>query len=332
MPAARSQLAAVRRPVAKRMPHSKIGNRQRHRPCSPAANHFIHSDHSCGHSQVAILGSPVHERAFNNAIVTEEPFFVSTNSYQPIERFSESADETDAQCLRSAAIRRSGRIGRSDGRRDRRFAGRHHHRLRAGRRHKEIIPCLEVADARAAAEQFPAEGVLLGGEREGLPIEGFQLGNSPEKYTPERVGGKTVIFTTTNGTRAMNHARQADEIIIAAFVNAGGGPPAVRPRAGRYPCAGTDGRIGQDDVLLAGLLVERLEREGGMVDQQNTQAITAREFWLNSFALPQALGAEPLEADRLAGELHKSLGGQNLTAWVWTRTSGPPPRSTASTS
>ena len=79
-------------------------------------------------------------------------------------------------------------------------------------------------------------------------------------------------------------------------------------------CAGTDGKIGQDDVLLAGLLVERLQREGGMVYQQNAQAITAREFWLNSFALPQALGAEPLEPDRLAGELRKSLGGQNLTA------------------
>jgi hypothetical protein len=74
------------------MPKSKIGSRQRHRPCKPAANHFTHSDHSCGHSQVAILGSPVHERAKSNAIVTEEPFFVSTDSYQPIERFSERAD------------------------------------------------------------------------------------------------------------------------------------------------------------------------------------------------------------------------------------------------
>jgi hypothetical protein len=74
------------------MPRSKTGSRHRHRPCKPAANQFIHSDHSRGHFQVAILGSPVHERAFNNAIVTEEPFFVSTDFFQPIERFSESAD------------------------------------------------------------------------------------------------------------------------------------------------------------------------------------------------------------------------------------------------
>jgi 2-phosphosulfolactate phosphatase len=180
---------------------------------------------------------------------------------------------------------------------------------------KEVIPCLEVADALAAAERFPAEQVVLGGEREGLPIEGFQLGNSPEEYTRESVGGKTLIFTTTNGTRAMNHARQADEVFVAAFVNA---RAVVRRLFDRERvhilCAGTDGKISQDDVLLAGLLVERLQREGGMVYQQNAQAITAREFWLNSFALPQALGAEPLEPDRLAGELRKSLGGQNLTA------------------
>lgn len=180
---------------------------------------------------------------------------------------------------------------------------------------KEIIPCLEVPDALARAKRFPAGEVVLGGEREGLPIEGFQLGNSPEEYTPERVAGKTVIFTTTNGTRAMNHARQADEVLIAAFVNAS----AVVRRLFECEhvhilCSGADGKIDQGDVLLAGLLVERLQREGGMVYRQNAQAITARESWLSSFALPQALGAEPLAADRLAAELRQSLGGQNLVA------------------
>jgi 2-phosphosulfolactate phosphatase len=179
----------------------------------------------------------------------------------------------------------------------------------------EVIPCLEVADALALAEQFAADKILLGGEREGLPIEGFQLGNSPEEYTADRVGGKTVIFTTTNGTRAMNHARLADEVLIAAFVNASAVVRRLFDREHVHIlCAGTDGKIGQDDVLLAGMLVERLQREGGMVYRQNGQAITARESWLNSFALPQSLGAEPLDPDRLAAELRKSPGGRNLTA------------------
>ena len=155
--------------------------------------------------------------------------------------------------------------------------------------------------------------VLLGGEREGSPIEGFDLGNSPEEYTPERVEGKTIIFTTTNGTQAINHARAADEVVLAAFVNA---DAIIRRLVDRQHihilCAGTDGKMGDDDVLLAGMLVERLEREGGMVYQQNAQAMTARETWLHSFSLPQALGAEVLDPDLLASELRKSLGAQNL--------------------
>jgi 2-phosphosulfolactate phosphatase len=178
---------------------------------------------------------------------------------------------------------------------------------------KQFIPCLTIADALAAAGQFSRDEVLLGGEREGSPIEGFDLGNSPDEFTPERVEGKTIVFTTTNGTRAINHARMADEVVLAAFVNAAA---IVRRLVDRQHvhilCAGTDGKMGDDDVLLAGMLVERLQREGGMVYQQNAQAMTARETWLHSFSLPQALGAEVLDPDLLASKLRKSLGGQNL--------------------
>jgi 2-phosphosulfolactate phosphatase len=180
---------------------------------------------------------------------------------------------------------------------------------------KEIIPCLAISDALALAKQFPPDRVLLGGERDGAAIEGFDLGNSPDQYTPERVEGKTLIFTTSNGTHAINHAKTADEVLLAAFVNA---DAVVRRLHDRHQvhilCAGTDGKISEDDVLLAGMLVERLQREGGLVYQQNGQAITAREMWLHAFALPQALGAELLDPDRLAAALRKSLGAKNLLA------------------
>ncbi len=179
----------------------------------------------------------------------------------------------------------------------------------------EIIPCLEVSDALTLAEQFSADEIVLGGEREGVAIDGFQLGNSPEEYSPDRVGGKTVLLTTTNGTRAMVHARRADEVLVAAFVDASAVVAKLLDREKiSILCAGTDGRISEDDVLLAGMLVDQIHRRGGMVYQQNAQAITAREFWLNSFALPQALGVEPLHADRLADELRKSFGARNLIA------------------
>ncbi len=187
------------------------------------------------------------------------------------------------------------------------------HALAAGA--KEIIPCLEVAEAHALAQRFRVGEVLLGGERQGVAIDGFDLGNSPEEYTPDRVGGKTVILTTTNGTRAISRALKADEVFIAAFVNASAVLQRLFDRQSVHIlCAGTDGQISEDDVLLAGMLVERLQRQGGMIYQQNAQAITARELWLNSFVLPQTLGAEPLDPDRLAAALRKSLGGENLMA------------------
>ncbi len=187
------------------------------------------------------------------------------------------------------------------------------HALEAGAR--EVIPCLEVDDARSVAKELPDDDVILCGERKGLPIDGFHLGNSPGEYNSTRVGGKVVVFTTTNGTRAINHARQAQRVLIGAFVNA----TAVFEELVEYQqihllCAGANGLMSQDDILLGGMLVERVQRRGGLLYEQNAQAITARETWLNSFALPRALGAEPLEPQRLAKELRKSPGGKNLVA------------------
>jgi 2-phosphosulfolactate phosphatase len=178
---------------------------------------------------------------------------------------------------------------------------------------KAVIPCLAISDALALAKQFPPGEVVLAGERDAVAIDGFDLGNSPDEFTPDRVDGKTVVFTTTNGTQAIAHARSADEVLLAAFANA---DAVVRHLVDRHNihilCAGTDGRISEDDVLLAGMLVERIQREGGIVYRQNGQAITARETWLHAFALPQALGAEVLHPDRVAGELRRSLGAKNL--------------------
>ena len=113
----------------------------------------------------------------------------------------------------------------------------------------------------------------------------------------------------------MAHAREADEVLIGAFVNASS---VVRRLVDREHvhiiCSGTDGKISDDDVLLAGMIVERLQRQAAMAYQQNGQAMTAREQWLKAFALPQALGAEPLEPERLAEQLRKSLGARNLIA------------------
>jgi len=187
------------------------------------------------------------------------------------------------------------------------------HGLEAGAR--EIVPCSEVEEARRLAGEFSDGDVLLGGERGGLPIEGFHLGNSPGQYEPLAVRGKSIIFTTTNGTRAIAHAHLARQVLIGAFVNASA---VVRELLHadciHLLCAGTNGQFGEDDLLLAGMLVDRLTRSAGLVYQHNTQAVTAREFWLHRFALPHSLGAEPLAPERLAAVLQTSLGGRKLVS------------------
>src|SRR5438067_13583166 len=66
------------------------------------------------------------------------------------------------------------------------------HALAAGAR--EVVPCLEIDEARGVAGRL-GKAAVLGGERGGVAIAGFDLGNSPAEYTRERVGGKTVVFT-----------------------------------------------------------------------------------------------------------------------------------------
>ncbi len=187
------------------------------------------------------------------------------------------------------------------------------HALAAGAR--EVIPCAEVEEARKIAAQIPADQVVLGGERGGLAVKGFDLGNSPQDYTVDRLRGKTLVITTTNGTRAMAHAQTASRIFLGAFVNVSAlceqlqGHPAIH-----VLCAGTDGQSSEDDILMAGMLVDRLQRREGLGYMLNAQALTAQEMWLHEFALPLALGAETLEAERLAEALRDTPGGRNLAA------------------
>jgi 2-phosphosulfolactate phosphatase len=82
-----------------------------------------------------------------------------------------------------------------------------------------VYPCLEVEEARRLADSLPAGKVLLAGERQGKPLEGFDLGNSPGQFTPQTCRDLAVVLTTTNGTRALIRAAGAARVLVAAFVN-----------------------------------------------------------------------------------------------------------------
>src|SRR5213079_3146728 len=80
-----------------------------------------------------------------------------------------------------------------------------------------ITPVADPAEARRLAAAEGPDGALAAGERRGAPVPGFDLGNSPVAL--ERVRGRAVYFTTSNGTRALLAARQARAVGVAAFVN-----------------------------------------------------------------------------------------------------------------
>jgi len=178
-----------------------------------------------------------------------------------------------------------------------------------------VSPCQEVEEARTVAANFGPQRAILGGERNGQRIAGFDLGNSPSEYTPERLAGRSLVFTTTNGTRAMDRCRLARRVLIGAFVNATAvyGQLAGEKQV-HLVCSGSRGQVSRDDLLMAGLLVERLQRQGGLDYQLNAEAITAQEEWVTSFSLPCVLGADPLTAEMLAHQLRQSAAGRNLMA------------------
>jgi 2-phosphosulfolactate phosphatase len=189
------------------------------------------------------------------------------------------------------------------------------HALAAGA--KEVIPCQEIDEARAKHATFPAGSALLGGERKGTPIPGFNLGNSPEEYTPTSAGGKTLVFTTTNGTRAMQRCCQAKRVLIGALVNARSVAQALSTEESIHiVCAGTDGQITSEDVLAAGIIFSQWQHITGCLDRAawNDEAQLALSLATEILG-PHASTTEtptPAETDRIARELLASRGGLNL--------------------
>ncbi|MDT0632508.1 2-phosphosulfolactate phosphatase [Rubrivirga litoralis] len=139
---------------------------------------------------------------------------------------------------------------------------------------RAVIPVADKGEAGRLAASLDADVSLLGGERGGERIPGYQAGNSPLEYTPEAVAGRTVVLTTTNGTAAMARARSAADLAVGAFTNADAAAAFLRRAldAGRPAavlCAGSEGRVSLEDTLCAGLLVTRVvgaEAAAGLSD------------------------------------------------------------------
>src|SRR4030043_2107998 len=165
----------------------------------------------------------------------------------------------------------------------------------------EIIPVETVEKAFQLAKTFPPNTTLLGGERESRKIEGVDLGNSPREYQGEKVRGKRLILTTTNGTRAFHSVSSALEILAGSFLNINA--TAQRCLEGErdllfFP-SGDEGNFSLEDTVWGGMLIDRMIKKGGKPVVLNDASYSAHILY------------QKFEAD-IVESFHLSQHGRNL--------------------
>jgi 2-phosphosulfolactate phosphatase len=119
-----------------------------------------------------------------------------------------------------------------------------------------------IPEARNLLTTFLPNAALLGGERAGKKIEGFDLGNSPLSYTAEVVRDKNIILTTTNGTLAIRNSKTAKQLFAVSFLNVlyAAKVLAETNQPLMIVCSGTNGNFSLDDALCAGMLIDSISR------------------------------------------------------------------------
>jgi 2-phosphosulfolactate phosphatase len=169
---------------------------------------------------------------------------------------------------------------------------------------KGVIPVEDMGEASRISHNVDSKNFLLCGERDGEKIEGYDLGNSPLEYTPEVIKGKTLIFNTTNGTRAVKKSIGSPMIYIASFLNAGRVIDALRgeSRDILLICAGWKGRLALEDTLLAGYIIHQLGN-GTLSDEVKDGAKVA-------FGLYEKYGTD------IASVIHRSNHAERLRKLV----------------
>ncbi len=134
-----------------------------------------------------------------------------------------------------------------------------------------IIPVATVDECLA----YQNQNYLLAAERDGQVVDGFDFGNSPFSYTKEKIEGKTIVLTTTNGTHAINQSKaKAYQIIIGSFFNLDAVCNYLNNQGKNVLllCAGWKNKFNLEDTLFAGAVVAQLKQNGYTSDDAGTAA------------------------------------------------------------
>lgn len=131
---------------------------------------------------------------------------------------------------------------------------------------REALCFATVREVFQARKRLSGGHLLLCGERNCHKVQGFDLGNSPGDFSPERCVGRTLLISTTNGTRALKLTHQAEPVVLGAFSNLSAVAEYLACAKGDVIllCAGTEGRRSEDDVACAGGIAAKLVDDFGL--------------------------------------------------------------------
>jgi 2-phosphosulfolactate phosphatase len=159
--------------------------------------------------------------------------------------------------------------------------------------YERVLCCAELEDARALRAELPDS--LLGGERQAVRVEGFDLGASPREYLEARAS--TLILSTTNGTRAiLETAARCDRVLLGSLLNLSAVAHAAGADDVSIVCAGFQGGFALDDAYCAGRIVR-------LTGGELTHAASAAALLADAFPDPpsglnaRTYGPPGLEAD-----------------------------------
>ena len=157
-----------------------------------------------------------------------------------------------------------------------------------------VVPVREADEAIVVMRRLGRERSLLCGERDSQLIAGFDLDNSPASFTRERVEGKTLVLTTTNGTRALIEAAHGGvTVYCAALLNRAAIVDRLAAAEGdaRLLCAGSGGTLSFEDVLCAGAIVDALLRHHKQLEISDAARVAATVYSANAKRVTTAIAS-----------------------------------------
>ena len=144
---------------------------------------------------------------------------------------------------------------------------------------KSIIPVPTLEDAL----EYKKKGFLVGAERKGQIVEGFDFGNSPYSYMKDEFKGKDVVLTTTNGTKSIAAAKDADTLVIGALVNVDVLTTWLikQNKNTLCLCSGWQDKFNLEDTICAGAISEALINTGNFTSIEDS-SIAAKYLYLSA--------------------------------------------------